>query len=124
MNFDLLYSTQCLVENFSGIIDHIHENQEDWTTWGACEDPLNTKLPGDWEEKLSDFQKQIVIKVFRAEKLMFAFKKYVNVHMGEYYTTPMAITMDLLYKDTDPYTPLIFILSTGADPMGKLITYA
>ena len=55
---------------------------------------------------------------------MFAFKKYVNVHMGEYYTTPMAITMDLLYKDTDPYTPLIFILSTGADPMGKLITYA
>ena len=55
LNFDLLYSTQCLVENFSGIIDHIAENQEDWTTWGACEDPLNTKLPGDWEEKLSDF---------------------------------------------------------------------
>ena len=55
---------------------------------------------------------------------MFTFKKYVNVHMGEYFTTPMAITMDLLYKDTDPYTPLIFILSTGADPMAKLITYA
>ena len=124
LNFDLLYSTQCLVESFSGIVDHIAENQEDWTTWGQCDDPLNTKMPGDWEEKLTDFQKCIAIKVFRAEKLMFAFKKYVNVHMGEFYTTPMAITMDLLFKDTDPYTPLIFILSTGADPMGKLITYA
>ena len=88
--------------------------------WGSSDDPLNTKLPDDWETKITDFQKQIVLKVFRAEKLSFAFKKYVNDHMGVYFTSPMPITMELLYNDTDAYTPLIFILSTGADPMSKL----
>lgn len=44
--------------------------------------------------------------------------------MGLFFTTAMPITMDLLYQDTDPYTPLIFILSTGADPMANLLKFA
>jgi len=66
----------------------------------------------------------LTIKVFRPEKLMFAFKKYVNERMGIFYTTPQAVTMELLYKDIDPITPLIFILSTGADPMANLLKFA
>ena len=62
--------------------------------------------------------------MFRPEKLVFAFKKYVNDHMGIFYTTPIAITMEILYNDTDAFTPLIFILSTGADPMAKLLKFA
>ena len=103
--FDLLYSAQCLIESFAGLIDDIAANQLDWKNWGSCEDPLEQKMPGDWETTLTDFQKQIMIKVFRPEKLMFAFKKYVNVHLGEYFTTAIAITMELLYNDTNPCTP-------------------
>ena len=122
--FDLLYSTQCMVPACEGIIDHMADNQDAWYEWGTCEDPLEAQLPGDWEEKLSDFQKEIMLKVYRPEKLMFAFKKYVNDNMGIFFTTPIPITMDILYKDTDAYTPLIFILSTGADPMANLQKFA
>ena len=122
--FDLLYSAQCLVESFAGIIDHIAEHEQDWKKWGSCDDPLAEKMPGDWEQTLSDFQKQIMIKVYRPEKLMFAFKEYVNVHLGLFYTSPMAITMELLYNDTNTCTPMIFILSTGADPMANLLKFA
>jgi len=109
-----------MIENFDGIIEHIAENQEAWTKWATCEDPILEKLPADWEEKITDFQKKILLKVFRPEKLVFAFKKYVNDHMGLFFTTPIPITMELLFNDIDPYTPLIFILSTGADPMAKV----
>ena len=109
-----------MVPACEGIIDHMADNQDAWYEWGTCEDPLEAQLPGDWEEKLSDFQKEIMLKVYRPEKLMFAFKKYVNDNMGIFFTTPIPITMDILYKDTDAYTPLIFILSTGADPMANL----
>ena len=122
--FDILYSAQCSLENLEGIIDHIAENQPQWKKWGTCDDPLEEKLPDQWEEKVTDFEKQILIKVYRPEKLMFAFKKYVHENLGSFFTSPLSITMELLYKDTNTCTPLIFILSTGADPMANLIKFA
>jgi dynein heavy chain len=122
--YDLLYSAECMIENFDGIIAHMAENEEAWTKWATCDDPIEAKLPEDWSEKITDFQKKILLKVFRPEKLVFAFKKYVNERMDVYFTTPMPITMELLFNDIDPYTPLIFILSTGADPMAKVTKYA
>ena len=32
--------------------------------------------------------------------------------------------MDVIYQDTDVKTPLIFVLSAGADPTGSLIKFA
>ena len=81
-------------------------------------------MPDQWEEKLTDFQKQIMIKVYRPEKLMFAFKKYVHENLGDFFTSTLSITMELLYNDTNTCTPLIFILSTGADPMANLLKFA
>jgi dynein heavy chain len=65
-----------------------------------------------------------LLKVFRPEKLMFAFKNYVRTHMGQYYVEAQTVTMDSIYQDTDMHTPLIFILSTGADPTEALYTFA
>lgn len=55
---------------------------------------------------------------------MFAFKKYVRNHMGTYYVEAQTTTMESIYVDTDQFTPLIFILSTGADPTDTLMKFA
>ena len=81
-------------------------------------------MPEPWEEQLTDFQKNILLKVFRPEKLMFAFKNYVRTHMGQFYVDSQTVTMELIYRDTDQFTPLIFILSTGADPTDALYKFA
>jgi len=73
---------------------------------------------------LTDFQKSVLLKIFRPEKLMFSFKKYVKTHMGNFFTDARSITMEGIYKDTDNITPLIFILSTGADPTDNLLKFA
>lgn len=100
------------------------ENTEDWLAWAACAEPENDALPGDWEETLTDFQKCILLKVFRPEKLMFAFKNYVRYHMGRFYVDAMTTTMEDIYRDLDAMTPLIFVLSTGADPTNQLYKFA
>lgn len=102
----------------------MQDNTEAWTTWATCLNPEDDKMPGEWEETLSDFQKNIMLKVFRPEKLMFAFKNYVRTHMGSYFTDSQTITMENIYTDTDNLTPLIFILSTGADPTEMLYKFA
>jgi dynein heavy chain len=65
-----------------------------------------------------------MLKVFRPEKLMFAFKNYVRTHMGRFYVEGQNTTMEGIYKDTDKLTPLIFILSVGADPTEMLYRLA
>lgn len=124
LNYDILYSTVCQIEVFKGIIDDMRENEQGWNEWATSASPEDEPLPGDWQETLTDFQKCIMLKVFRPEKLMFAFKEYVRHHMGVFFTEGQAITMDTIYPDTDQLTPLIFILSTGADPTAQLLKFA
>jgi dynein heavy chain len=56
------------------------------------------------------------LKAFRAEKLSAAFQIFVLRNMGKFYTEPPPVTMEIVYADTDARTPMVFILSTGADP--------
>jgi dynein heavy chain len=39
LNFELLYSAECVLETFSGMIEDIRENQEGWYNWATCLDP-------------------------------------------------------------------------------------
>ena len=93
-------------------------------TWAVCASPEDDDLPAEWEETLTDFQKCILLKIFRPEKLMFAFKNYVRNPLGRFYVDAMTITMADIYKDMDAFTPLIFVMSTGADPTNQLYKFA
>jgi len=65
-----------------------------------------------------------LLKAFRPEKIAFAFQIYVLDNMGKFYIESQSATMEVIYADTDYKTPLIFILSTGADPTSQLLKFA
>lgn len=67
------------------------------------------------------FEKLMILKVFKPEKLMFAFSKYVEIELGKIYAESPIATMDALFTDSDKKTPLIFVLSSGADPTQQVI---
>ena len=52
----------------------------------------------------------------RPEKSLFAMSVFVNQTIGNKFTEATIATIDEAYQDTDFSTPLIFILSQGADP--------
>jgi len=81
-------------------------------------------MPGVWDTKLDDFCKLIILKAFRAEKLSAAFQIFVLRNMGKFYTEAPPVTMEIVYADTDARTPMVFILSTGADPTNQLSKFA
>jgi len=117
INHMYLYSAEInLPDIFGGLLEDMLKENDDWLKWAQSESPQNEPLPGEWDAKFDDFQKLIVIKAFRSEKLSAAFQIFVLRNMGKFYTEPPPVTMEIVYADTDEKTPMVFILSTGADP--------
>jgi dynein heavy chain len=68
-------------------------------------------IPCGFSSSMSAFEKLLILKIFKPEKLMFAFSKYVEVELGRMYSESPIATMDALFGDSDKVTPIIFVLS-------------
>lgn len=55
---------------------------------------------------------------------MPSLSNFVLENIGEYFITPPAFDLGVVFKDSTPTTPLIFVLSPGADPLNSLEKYA
>lgn len=69
------------------------------------------ELPGAWAEDLDKFQAMIVLKALRPDKVTNSMQDYLAHHMGQRFIEPQASDLGLVYKDSSPTTPLVFVLS-------------
>merc|ERR1719181_592851 len=86
--------------------------------------PQYSKLPGGWEEKLSSFQQLLVLRAFRPEKLVFGVRRFIVRELGELFAESPPFDLNAAYDDSTCITPLIFILSPGADVNDYLLALA
>ena len=89
----------------------------------------DSSLPQDFElpsqvKHLDAFQFLLVLRAIRPDMLVPAMANYVTFKLGEYFVTPPAFDLGLVFKDSGPTIPLIFVLSPGADPLSSLEKYA
>uniref|UniRef100_A0A3Q3F9T0 Uncharacterized protein n=1 Tax=Labrus bergylta TaxID=56723 RepID=A0A3Q3F9T0_9LABR len=76
----------------------------------------------DWNQRLGSFQKLVLIKSFMEEKV--SPDEFVIVSLGKQFVENPPVDLASLYNDMSPSTPLVFILSTGSDPMGAFQRFA
>ncbi|XP_016058014.1 PREDICTED: dynein heavy chain 6, axonemal [Miniopterus natalensis] len=77
-----------------------------------------------WLSNLSSFHKLILIKCCKEEKVVFALTDFVIENLGKRFIETPPMDLPTLYQDMSCNTPLIFILSTGSDPMGAFQRFA
>lgn len=64
------------------------------------------------------------MKSIRSDKVIPAIRNYVSVTMGEKFIIAPTFDLSKCYRDSSIVTPLIFVLSSGSDPVADFLKFA
>ncbi|ESO88893.1 hypothetical protein LOTGIDRAFT_125424 [Lottia gigantea] len=109
---------------FTGFMDHFQKHVHDWKKIYDSATPHLETLPLPWCDCLTNLEELIVLRCLRPDKMVPAIQKYIAERMGQIYIEPPTFDLSLCYQDSNCYSPLIFVLSPGADPMAGLFRFA
>ena len=112
------------IPSLEGFTKAMTESPDDFKHWAESEFPFEAALPGNWEDNVAPFVKLTVVKVIKEETAVASAQQYVGVELGKAFTEAPPWTLDDVFPDTNSRTPIIFILSTGADPTAMLQRFA
>mmetsp|Transcript_8605 Transcript_8605/g.16207 ORF Transcript_8605/g.16207 Transcript_8605/m.16207 type:complete len:872 (+) Transcript_8605:3-2618(+) len=117
MNLNRLENFQGFVTDFTNNIAHYKKIFDSVDAHLEPLDPL-------WEPKVSQFQRLCFLRCIRPDKIVPAVKVFITHHLDDRYVEPPPMDLKRCLQDSSINTPLIFILSAGADPMADLLKLA
>ncbi|KAJ1516963.1 Dynein heavy chain 2, axonemal [Coelomomyces lativittatus] len=117
----------CVLEQlpgFQSLMSSVEQTEREWRSWFSSGDPEKQTLPGDWAIKASDFQKMMLVRALRPDRVIFCAQAFVGTHLGQTFMDPPILDMMEVVEDSEPHVPLVFILSPGMDPLANLTQLA
>jgi len=111
------------LKHFDGFLEHFISEHETYKKMYDSQSPQDFVLPGKWAE-IDKMQFMCIQRCIRPDLLVPAISNFVIDKIGHYFITPPAFDLGLIFKDSAPTVPLIFVLSPGADPLNNLEKYA
>lgn len=90
-----------------------------WTQWMNSPDIYKADPPVQFRD-FSPFQRLALIRAMTEDKFIDSLIEFVIEVLGEKFMMNTSSTIEEVYKDSDSTTPIIFILSQGADPMAMI----
>eukprot|EP00118_Oscarella_pearsei_P005341 m.24505 g.24505 ORF g.24505 m.24505 type:complete len:2538 (+) comp28630_c0_seq1:2-7615(+) len=105
---------------FGSLPDDIERNEKAWKVWFDQDAPETAPYPGRYRDGLTDIQQLLLLRCFRVDRVYRAVTNFVTGRMGEKYVTPPVVSFEAVLEQSTPFSPIVFILSPGADPAGDL----
>jgi len=112
------------LSRFQGIDKHFADNLDKWRALYDAVSPETTPLPSPWENMLKGLERLLVLRCIRPDKCVPAIQLFVEEQLGRRFIEPPPFDLHAAFSDSNVSMPLIFILSTGADPVKGLLAYA
>ena len=112
------YDIENILANFN------EEDIKKFKNFMTCESPHTEPLPDPLEKIAQDFTRLILVKQLREEKLIFAIKHFIEKSFDKRFLESPPFSVSTAYDDSLKTTPLIFILSPGANPVKFLRDFA
>lgn len=119
-----LYDLSLNVPKFAYVVHHIAKYSDQWESIMEAESPLMMSIPGDKSGTITQFQKLMLIKIMREEKLVHCSNDFVSQSLGPEFIVVPPLDLEAAFVDTTCASPLIFILTPGSDPVSSIIKHA
>ncbi|XP_052236951.1 dynein axonemal heavy chain 7-like isoform X2 [Dreissena polymorpha] len=109
---------------FKNIRTKFVSNKDGWKEVYDSVEPQHMTLPGEWQERLGSFQRLLLLRCIRPDKVVPAIQDFVTEKIGKKYIEPPPFDLPGSFGDSNNCAPLLFVLSPGGDPMTSLLKFA
>jgi dynein heavy chain len=104
------------LKRFAGLGDSMQSDSDEWQKWFDSEMPEITKFPGDYQKTLGAFDRLIVLRAMRPDRVTTSLRSWIEEMMGKEYVFQKPFDMAATYAETSNQTPTFFVLFAGVDP--------
>lgn len=112
---------------FANLPNDMAANEAMWRRWYEDNEPESMNIP-DYEQKIGEvqiigpFYRLLVVRSLRMDRCMLMCKWFVRntEQMGPTFVEPVTDTIESIYDGMNSDTPVIFLLSIGADPTDSI----
>jgi dynein heavy chain len=101
---------------FKNLGDNMQGDSDDWQVWFDQPKPEDAKLPGDYQKVCNEFDRLIILRAMRPDRVTAALVTWIDHVMGKTYVTQPVFDMKACYSESSPQTPTFFVLFAGTDP--------
>lgn len=111
-------------DNFAELSDQFIRNIIQWRQWiQTTKSPTKLPFPSGLDDKITLFQRMLIFKALKPERLSFLSREFVQKKLGKKFSIIKPTSMEDIYQDSDHKTPLTFILTQGADPTSHIMNF-
>eukprot|EP00435_Cladocopium_sp_Y103_P008741 s1741_g2.t1 len=103
-----------------GFTEKFAQNLPGWKAVFDSDDPVHAPWPGNLQEQMTPVQRALVLLAVRADATVQGLQDIILAKLGAEFLEPPPFNLEKVYSDSNNVTPLIFVLSSGADPMAEL----
>jgi len=102
----------------------IEQSESEWKKWYESESPEQLEIPR-LEERLTNspsgpFMRYLLLRCFREDRLRLSANGYISAVLGPRFIEPIPTRLEDIWQVTDTATPVLLLLTPGADPTSQL----
>ncbi|CAH8511378.1 unnamed protein product [Dicrocoelium dendriticum] len=109
---------------FATLPESVTANRDGFKAIFDSAEPHRAIFPDPWQKNLDSFQRILLLRCLRSDKVTNAMQDFVTHHLGQRFVEPQTTALPEVFKDSSPSAPLIFVLSQGTDPASDLYKFA
>ncbi|KAK2581989.1 hypothetical protein KPH14_002425 [Odynerus spinipes] len=110
--------------SFNGLAQDISSNDLIWKIYWDSDLVEAQTLPHPWNKQLSQFQKLILAKIAKPDKIIYHIKYFVESYLGKVLNYSPQYTISQSYTESSCLNPLLFILPSYTSPLSFISSYA
>jgi len=117
---------------FGSVIERMKNEtkiDDPWRSWYNSNDPENVSVP-DLQDKINSdqnigaFLHMTLVRSLREDRTMLACTQFVQKTLGDEYIQPVTDPISQQWEESSRNTPVLYLLSPGADPTGNIDEFA